>query len=741
MVDSRRLTDHVRSLLASVSAVFAVLVLSSVGTHAQDTDEDRPAAKAPARVGQFFTVVEPITDRTVEQIRSAIEPYLDQAASRGVKPTLVFEIKPGESAGGETLSGNALNLAELISSRFTGAERTVAFVPEPLTGYPVLVALACDEIVLGENASLGPITPEGRPVSDTVRGFLTALAKRKGRDEGLLLGLLDPSHGLREVRTADRRVQFVPESELAAFKADHAVLSDGPAWEGGARGVLSAERARTLQVAQLIADDRREVADRYGLESTADDPTLGVGSRAVLITIEGALDGLKEAYLKRRISQSVGSERVNLIVFHLDSDGGLVEAAVDTALAIRGLKAQGVKTIAFVDRAVGLSALVPLACDEIVMAEDGRIGEVGATLSGRDEVAAIDDEMREVLAQQAEELARANFLPAGLARGMIDPTAEIVEVIDNRAGGAVFLTREAADAEPGRYQVVRVVKPPDKLLGLDASEAVGFGLARASAPSLETWLASRGLEEIRVVGPTWVDGLVDTLNSPWMSWLLVFVGVFMLILELKLPGIGLPAICSALAFLLFFWGHYLGGTADRLEILLFLVGLVCLVLELFVFPGFGVFGVSGILFVLISVVMASHTFIWPTQDYQYREMGRTLTQVTGMIVAVVVAAVILGRYFPSLPLFRRMILVPETAEESALGSKDPTPLDPASTPFFLLGETGRTTTVCRPSGKARFGDLLVDVTADGFYIEPNSPVEVIEVHGSRIFVKKLGRPS
>ncbi len=212
----------------------------------------------------------------------------------------------------------------------------------------------------------------------------------------------------------------------------------------------------------------------------------------------------------------------------------------------------------------------------------------------------------------------------------------------------------------------------------------------------------------------------------------------MLILELKLPGVGLPAITSALAFLLFFWGHYLGGTADRLEIMLFLVGLICLALELFVFPGFGVFGVSGILMVLISVVMASHTFIWPTQDYEYRQMGRTLTQMTLTIVAVVAGAIVLGRYFPSLPFFRRMILVPEPAGDFAEAPGTKPAFDPeTSTLFFLVGERGRTTTVCRPSGKARFGELLVDVTADGFYVEADTPVEVVEVRGSRVFVKRL----
>jgi len=276
-------------------------------------------------------------------------------------------------------------------------------------------------------------------------------------------------------------------------------------------------------------------------------------------------------------------------------------------------------------------------------------------------------------------------------------------------------------------------------LTLTAQEAPAFGLGHvvADAEELKALYGLRG-RAIRVDGPGWVDSLVTILTDPYVSWLLLFVGGFMLVIELKLPGIGLPAITSALAFLLFFWSHYLSGTADQLEIILFLVGLVCLALEIFVFPGFGIFGMSGILLMLSSIVMASHTFIWPTQDYEYRELGYTLLQVTGMLAAVAVGAAVLGRYFPSIPLLKRLILKPEpwTAVEA-----DDTLARQATEGFdslaFLVGETGRTTSPLRPTGKARFGDLVLDVTAAGLFVEPDSLVEVIDVQGSRVIVKKM----
>ena len=54
-----------------------------------------------------------------------------------------------------------------------------------------------------------------------------------------------------------------------------------------------------------------------------------------------------------------------------------------------------------------------------------------------------------------------------------------------------------------------------------------------------------------------------------------------------------------------------------------------------------------------------------------------------------------------------------------------------------MGETGRTTTVLKPSGKARFGKLLIDVRADGYFIEQDSLIEVIDVQGNKVIVKPI----
>ena len=313
-----------------------------------------------------------------------------------------------------------------------------------------------------------------------------------------------------------------------------------------------------------------------------------------------------------------------------------------------------------------------------------------------------------------------------------------MQATNANTGAPCLVLESQVISNPETYLNPSTVKEPGKALTVRSGEAVVFGLGQEVEDD-EAFKALYGLrgKTIRVDGPTWVDGLVTTLNDPFVSWVLLFIGVFMLILEIKMPGVGLPAITSALAFLLFFWSRYLSGTADQLEILLFLVGLICIGLELFVFPGFGVFGMSGFLLIVVSIVMASHTFIWPTQEYEYRQMAGTLFQVVGVMVGVGVGVALLGKYIPSLPVFNRMVLKPDVYNGSELD--DPTAKPPADEPYeslaFLMGETGRTTTVLKPSGKARFGKLLVDVRADGYFIERDALIEVIDVQGMKVIAK------
>ncbi len=732
-----------RPMVARLLLIAAWLVLAIVSLNPPRYSHAEPPAPGAVTVpGQFFSITEPITSDSIIQTRAAARQLIERSASQGKEPVLVFDFEPGETAPGQSAFGAAFDLAKLISTDLAGAKQRVAYVPHPLKGYAVLAALSCNEIVMGSDSSLGPITQEGQTGDEEfLREMIRALAKRRGYEPDLLIGMLDREADLRAVRTADKQLHFVFAENLAEFKASHQVIENDPAWQGGQRGVLTAQRAREMGFVKLIADNPAEVADAYRLagQSAANDPTLGQVVRPVWIQINGPIDSVKRSYLGRRIEQA-RQEKMNLVFFQMNSLGGIDTAADAVADMIAGIK--DMKTVAFIDdRAVGVSALAALACNDIVFAKGALMGDIHQLVTGRNgQSQELDDRQISSIARRAANLAEEKGHPVAVARAMVEPSAIIVEARDMKTGASTHVLQSQVDAEPARYLDPEVRKEAGRVLTVSGEQAPTFGLGQVVA-DVEDLKARYGLRGklIRIDGPTWVDSLVTILTDPFVSWMLLFIGLFMLVLELKLPGIGLPAITSALAFLLFFWSHYLIGTADQLEIILFMVGVVCLALELFVFPGFGVFGMSGVLLVLTSIVMASHTFIWPTQEYEYREMGYTLLQVSIALVAVGGGAVVLARYFPSLPLFNRLVLKPEPwlGVDDAVDPSVKPSLEGYDSLAFLIGETGRTTTVLRPSGKARFGELLIDVTADGFFIEPDSLVEVVDVHGARVIVKQM----
>jgi membrane-bound serine protease (ClpP class) len=687
--------------------------------------------------GQRFVIEEPITSDTVSRLKDAAKALISRNASQGKDPVLIFEFRPGKVRPGGSSYGASHDLAEMLVYELAGA-RKIAYVPEPLKGYAVLPALACDEIVMGRNASIGPITPEGEAVRAHYRDSVKTIAINKGREPALFLGLLDRDADLRAIRTADKQLHYLMASEIEEFAKTHQIIENHSAWDGSQRGVLLAERARSENFTKLLSDDISEILNTYRVAGgLSNDPSLLAEPKAVWIKIDGQINASKERFIAQRI-QKARSDGVNLIFFEINSEGGIDTAATNIAQQISEIK--DMRTVAYVeDRALGVAALIPLACDDIVLQRGARIGNVTSILTGGRNENRISPEQSRVLADWAAGICEKKRHPPAIAEAMIDPSVVVVSATDSKTGAAGFFTQKHVDSEQGRYLNVVRIKEAGQVSTYKGDEVVSLGLGQVAADveDLKGLFRLKG-KTIPVDGPTWVDGLVHTLNDPFVGFILLFIGIFMLILEIKMPGVGLPAITSVLAFLLFFWSRFLSGTADQLEILLFIVGLICLGLELFVFPGFGVFGVSGVILILVSIVMASHTFVWPTQEYEYRQMLSTLFQVTAVLVSVGVGVAFVGRFLPSIPLFNKMILKPEPWDGSESDDPNAKPTgEGESSLSFLLGETGRTTTVLRPMGKARFGEMLVDVSADGYYLAPDTLVEVVDIQGMRVVVRPV----
>ena len=120
---------------------------------------------------------------------------------------------------------------------------------------------------------------------------------------------------------------------------------------------------------------------------------------------------------------------------------------------------------------------------------------------------------------------------------------------------------------------------------------------------------------------------------------------------------GFFGICGAICFALFFWSRFLGGTADWLELVLFLVGIGCIAIEIFLLPGVMIFGLSGGLLVISSILLASQTFYLPVSKADYEELVNSVGTLSGALVGFVIMALIVGRFLPRMTLLNQMVLV------------------------------------------------------------------------------------
>jgi membrane-bound serine protease (ClpP class) len=440
------------------------------------------------------------------------------------------------------------------------------------------------------------------------------------------------------------------------------------------------------------------------------------------------------------------ADGVNTIVFHIDSPGGDKDVAEHVTLAISELDPAKITTVAWIPKgAWSGGALIAFGCDKVVMHPEAQIGDIGViTLTepgGQFERA--PEKIVSPFLQFAATLAKRKNRPPALLEAMIDKDLQVFQVTHQETGRVTYMSDTELQASNEKWIKGPMVPESREgiLLTVNGDRAHQLGLADAPCRDIEELRTRLGIPaktDLTPVASTWVDTLLVILNSGVGGFLLMTLGIICIYVELHVPS-GFFAILAAVFFSLFFWSRFLGGTAGTLELVLFILGLGLLALEIFVIPGFGVFGVSGILLTFASLVLASHTYSGMTVTESFSESMGSLGSLAAAMVTVIAVAVVLNRFLPSIPFLNRLILTPPGY---AVADGDGPMLKPsllshtsAAGGPVSVGAIGITASALRPSGKAMFGDKFVDVVSDGAYIDHGSQIEVIRVAGNRIIVR------
>ncbi len=464
-----------------------------------------------------------------------------------------------------------------------------------------------------------------------------------------------------------------------------------------------------------------------------------------LIEFKGQIDGKLTTYFKNRFAKAKAAG-VDLLIIEIDSPGGLKIESLEMARALRDCT--WAYTVAIINNeAISGGALVSLGCDEIhlnPLAKFGDIGEIGFDIEKGWRL--IEPKIESYLSRDARDLAESKGRPPALAEAFVDKDVLVYRLANENdpEGKAIFKGfRVDAINKPDPPWKLVPESGPERFLTLSGQRTVELEIGQGAQSSREKVATEFSFEpnNLKVYRATLTDSVVYYLNLPLITGLLVLAGLIALYFELSAPGIGIGGLLAGLCAVLFFWSKFLGGTSGWLEVILFVAGITFIFTEVFVIPGFGIPGLTGLALLFGSVLLASQNFVIPQTAAQWNQTTTTALIMICSGIGFVACAAFISKRLGSIPVFNQMVLTPMPtikSSEDATDNETGKPI-PQPHPVVSVGDWGKAESLLRPAGRAKFAGRSVDVISDGAFVESGAQVEVVKIYGNVITVSEIAQ--
>lgn len=718
--------------VAVVATVFGLIAAGPTDIGAQE-----PAAKAN-RLGFIIEVPLPLTLDRAAEVKQTVRNLLDNTPIINDQlPVFVMQFATDRGETGEGSDFNACAaLAEFLASSEMSRIKAVAYVPpirRPLAGAPnaklaghaVLVALACEEIVLHETASFGEAgidTPDVTPPMRSTYQFISG--KRSPLPEPVTLSLLERSRTLYEVPSlnGDLYLEY-EEADKMVREGKTSIINE--LVNANNLGLFNAQQLESFSTNCHVVETRAQLADLYQIPPSALEgaPTRGTRNRAIQLQLPNFIDQQSVDWSIRALDAKIGND-TNMIILRIDADGGDLQACLQMARYLADFDSSEILTVAYIEgKATGPAALIALTCDRLMMQPKARIG-------GRYEPAVSAQEL-ETNRAAIEDLAAEKEKSWSLFLSVLDYNTELQRWQHKSSRTQLFSKEEHEQMSDADLWTWMDIQPMQE--GLSGDNAWQQDLASNVFQDFEKLEAYYNLENTEILTPTKTDKMIEELAqflaTPFISSMLLFGAMFLISTEMSNPGISIPGFLGALCLMLFFWSQYLDGNAHWLEILLFIAGAIFILMEIFVIPGIGVFGIGGLLMVVTSIILASQTFIIPRNSEEFARLPVSLGMVAAASAGFLVALTVLRKVLPNTPYFKKMMLDPPAKDQPDLHDRE-TIVDRSG----MKGKSGVAITPLIPAGKARIAGQLLDVISDGRVIEKGAAIVVQEAIGNRVVV-------
>lgn len=390
-------------------------------------------------------------------------------------------------------------------------------------------------------------------------------------------------------------------------------------------------------------------------------------------------------------------KKADLILIHMNTYGGLV---VDADTIRTRILNSPIPVVVFIDNnAASAGALISIACNRIYMRKSANIG-----------AATVVNQSAEAMPDKYQSYMRATMRATAEARGR-DP--------------------RIAEAMVDQDIFIENVSDSGKVLTFTATEALKNGYCDGIFENMDDVIKDYGISNYKTeeMNITAVDKIIDFLISPLIHGLLIMIIIGGIYFELQSPGIGFPSAAALIAAVLYFMPLYIEGFAANWEILVFIVGIGLLMVEIFVIPGFGIAGISGILLIIIGLMFSMLNNV--NFDFSTVPFNEIATSFLTVVLAILLSLVMI--YFIAKTVFgtSEFSLALQTTQQHDEGF--------IATTFDMnkmIGKEGIASTILRPAGKVEIDDDLYDAVAKNSYIEKGTKIKVIKSVNTQLIVDK-----
>jgi len=424
------------------------------------------------------------------------------------------------------------------------------------------------------------------------------------------------------------------------------------------------------------------------------------------VPIEGTIDLGLPPFIKR-VLDDAEINNASAVIFDINTFGGRVDAATQIKDAILS---SNILTVAFINRrAISAGALISLSCEKIFMTGGGLIGAATAVdMSGKKGSEKVISFMREEMASTAEKRNRNKFI----ARGMVDEELTFTHLIID--GDSIIV-----DDIEGRKE--------GKLISLTTDQAIKYNIADGTVENIDALLDSLGYTEFKIIESleNWSEDIVRFLTDPVVASLLTTFGFLGILFELQSPGWGIPGFVGLTCLILSLSASYIAQLATMSDMLFIFSGLILILLEALVIPGFGIAGLSGFCLTIYGLYL----LLLPDVPVSEEIMGQAMDGFLIGLVGAIIGLFLLLKFMVKTK-FWKQLTSPDSQKKE----------DGYSNSFgweHLKGEEGIADTDLHPSGWMRTKDQRLFVVSEGEFIDKEKKIIILSVDGNRILVREI----